>query len=283
MENAKQTKEAVQDYLYSKYLAEEEQSNKRPGSKTHVIKSLLGDKKNKDLISSNKPIEDIRNEIENQFKKATKISEAVQNYPHTPIGNCLRNNKEKYDKLKRKEINANEYEKSLSTSIIEAINISADVRFSRFKFFPRISLELLKRIYLKNGFNIFADEVTDGCGDMGIDAVFCAQDKRKFLETVAIQTKARLNEAAETGDKVIREFLGSLHVANASTGVFVSTSEIYKDAKEMTEKLRHFRFIGKKELIALMKEHQVGLIFDGEKIARLDEKEFKELLETPSV
>lgn len=261
----KQKKEGIKEYLYSKYLTDDEKKDKNPDSKANIIKSLLGIKKNKALIE-NGTIENIQNEIEEQFKKTAKISEKTEEYPATQIGNCLRNNQEKYNKFIRKQIVFDEYEKSLDNSIFEAINISGGVNFSK------ISLDLIKAVY--GHYDIFDDKVTDGGNDHGIDAEFSIKDELGYIEKFVIQAKTKQNDNASIGEKIVREFIGSMAAAKAAKGIFITNAEIHKDAKEIAKKINNLIFIDKVLLLKLIKKYKVGITYDDNGIARLDRKVF---------
>lgn len=261
----KQKKDSVRDYLYSKYLTDDEKKDKMPNSKANIIRSILGYKKNKELIEI-EDIEIVQNKIEEQFVKIAKISGKVDHYPTTPIGNCLRNHREKYQKRVANQLSAKDYEKSLVASINEAIYLSGGVNFSR------ISLELVKSAYPTQ--EVYDDKVTDGGNDHGIDAEFYVKDKLGFIDKIAIQAKIKQKTEASIGEKITREFLGSMLAAKATKGVIVSNATIHRESREIAKKVPNLMFVDKHSLISLMQEFKVGILLDNNKIPYLDDKLF---------
>lgn len=248
----KQKKESIKEYLYLKYLTDDEKIDRKPESKANIIKSILNDKKNKSLFDDITN-DDIQNKIESQFRKIANIPDQDNN-DNTPISNCLRNNKEKHSKLLKKEISEKNYNKSLDISIIEAINIAGGINFSR------LSLELIKKI-LGNK-NIIEDKVTDGGNDHGIDAELTLKDIFGFVEKIAIQAKTRQSDTSEIGEKVTREFIGSMLVAKADKGIFITNVKVHSEAKAIAKTVKNLLFIDKTELLHLIKKHKIGVIME---------------------
>lgn len=264
IESIKDKKAIVKDYIYSKYLTDDEKADKTSESKANIVKSILGYKEYKELWGE-WLIEDIKSRVEEQFKKIAKISD-VEEFPVTPIGNCLRNNREKYCKYKKKQINEDEYNKSLNASIVEAINLSGGVSFSK------LSLDLVKALYNDN--EVYDDKVTDGSKDHGIDAELFVKDKIGFVDKIVIQSKTKQNDSANIGEKITREFIGSMATAKASRGILIANAEIHKDARDIAKNVNNIIFVDKNLLIDLMKRYKIGIEVDSNGIAMLNTKTF---------
>lgn len=258
-----ESKKKIRDYLISKYLTDDEQKDKNDKSKMNLLKSIISDKINYQIIAEG-TFEDACAVIETKFKKYAKVGDAanaqsvgVQNklYPTTLIGNCLRNQYEKYNKITKKSMSQEEYDKELSRTVVEAINILGGT------FLEKLSLNLVKSIY---GSRVVdgTDKLIGGADDHGIDAEICLKDEVGFEDKIVIQAKTKKDDEAQIGEKIIREFVGSMILAGAKKGILITNAVIHKDARNFCRKsdeAGRLVFIDKNDLIKLMTKYNVGI------------------------
>lgn len=247
----KKKKRTIQDFLFKKYLTEAEMKDRSPNSKAVIIKKLLNEKHNVELIKT-RPLDDVEREIERQLKKIIEIKED-RLYPLTPIGNCLRNQREKFIFYKQNKISKAAYIKSLKDTLIEAINLLGGVHFSAF------SLKLIKAAY---GDRVIYDSITEGANDRGIDAYLICRDEIGFEEKIVIQAKIKKNQEASIGEKVMREFYGSLELFGANKGILITNANIHKDARDVVKNKTNIMCVDKDKLFELMQTYKVGVRFE---------------------
>jgi|GEM_PF-1616151 len=255
----RERRERVRDYLQAKYLTDDEKRDADPDARGNILKSILHDKRNTDILLG--APEYARECIEEKFIKAARIGEEKKpekEYPNTLIGNCLRNQHEKYKKLLAGKTTAFEYRKGLKNAVVEAVNILGGA------FLEKLSLDLVKAAY---GGRVVkgSDLLTGGADDHGIDAVLRVADELGLEERVVIQAKIKLNTEAYIGEKVIREFLGSIELAGAQKGVLITNSVIYAKARDYcraTRKTDHIAFIDGGEMFNMMSRYNIGIYKD---------------------
>ncbi|MFT5867498.1 MAG: restriction system protein [Gammaproteobacteria bacterium] len=112
-------------------------------------------------------------------------------------------------------------------------------------------------------------------GDGGIDGVI--QEDELGLDAVYIQAK-RYAPENKVGRPDIQKFVGSLTGESATKGVFVTTSDFSKEAREFIQKVQHrIVLINGRKLADLMISHNVGVrvrsIFE---VKSLDEDYFSD-------
>jgi|AGTN01.2.fsa_nt_gi Restriction endonuclease len=271
----KERKDVIREYLAAKYLTDDEKKATSKNAKVNILKSIINDKNNAAQIGEGS-IEDARARVEDKFVKAAKIdSEPVKEdpyglsaYPNTLIGNRLRNQKEKYGKFAENKLSQAQYKKELEKTIVEAINILGGA------FFETLSLDLIKRVYSAS---VIESEITGGSEDHGIDAVVKIKDDLGFEEKIVIQSKIKRNEDDTIGEKIIREFVGSMTFAGAEKGVLITNSKIHSKAKEFcktSSRARRLALIEKDGLIILMIRYMVGLKRDKNGVVVIDDNYF---------
>jgi restriction system protein len=110
-------------------------------------------------------------------------------------------------------------------------------------------------------------------GDGGIDGVI--QQDALGLDAIYIQAK-RYKDGSNIGPETIRGFIGSLAIARASKGVFVTSSKFTADAKKGAASTQHrIILIDGEELARLLVRHGVGVRDDRTiVIKKLDEDYF---------
>ncbi|GHU99718.1 hypothetical protein FACS1894211_05620 [Clostridia bacterium] len=256
----KERRDLIREYLTARYLTDDEKRDAGPAARGNILKSILNDRNNAGVIAYS-PIEYVREWAEEKFVKAARIGEEEnpkKDYPNTLIGNRLRNQYEKYRKLLAGELSEFEYRKELKNTVIEAVNILGGA------FLEKLSLSLIKAAY---GDKVVqgSDLLTGGADDHGIDAEVRVTDELGLEERIVIQAKIKLNSESYIGEKIIREFLGSIALAGAQKGVLITNSTIYGKARDYckgTRKIDHIALIGGDEMFGLMTRHKIGVYAD---------------------
>ncbi|MFH1077833.1 MAG: restriction endonuclease [Patescibacteria group bacterium] len=122
------------------------------------------------------------------------------------------------------------------------------------KFFEKLVVELLLKMGY-GGSRIDAGEAIGQSGDGGIDGII--KEDRLGLDVIYLQAK---RWEGVVGSKEIRNFVGSLVGKKATKGVFLTTSDFTKDAKEYIETVNHkVVLIDGEKLTQLMFEFNLGL------------------------
>src|SRR5690606_5112661 len=99
--------------------------------------------------------------------------------------------------------------------------------------------------------------LTKATGDGGIDGVI--SEDALGLDAVYIQAK-RYSSENTVGRPHIQQFIGSLTGESASKGVFVTTSEFSRDARDYIQKVQQrVVLINGQHLAQLMIQHGVGV------------------------
>ncbi len=138
--------------------------------------------------------------------------------------------------------------------------------------FEKLTLTLLERLGYGEG------RVVGRSGDGGIDVII--NQDTLGLEKVYVQAKRWKNNPV--GGPEIRNFSGSLQLRGASKGVFVTTSNCTKDARESAKQISQSNqtilLIDGQELASLMFDRDVGVITEQTyAIKKLDENYFTEI------
>jgi len=251
-----ESRSKVLEFLSQKYLTEDERKDKNAASKYTTLKSIIHDKNN--AAELNKPFEQSVEFVEAKFIKAAKIeTDSGAEFPNTPVGTLLRSQNEKYRQYIAKKIDKDSYTKQLAEAVTGIIHVMGGA------FFEKLSLDLIKAIY---GEHIVpeSDKVVGGSNDHGIDAELTVADSLGFQDKIVIQSK--LGGNGSSGEKAIREFMGSMQFANAQKGIFISASAIEAKTKDFVKSTsrtaRRLILIDKKELLVKMEEYGVGIIKD---------------------
>jgi restriction system protein len=122
--------------------------------------------------------------------------------------------------------------------------------------FERLILDLLTKMGYGAG-NLANSQMTKGSGDGGIDGII--NEDALGLDAVYIQAK-RYAEDNKVGRPALQAFVGSLTGEGANKGVFVTTSDFSKDAREYVDRVQHrIVLINGTRLARLMIQHEVGV------------------------
>lgn len=123
--------------------------------------------------------------------------------------------------------------------------------------FERLILDLLSAMGFGGG-DLSRTEMTQVTGDGGIDGII--HEDALGLDRVYLQAK-RYAVGNNVGSPAIYQFAGSLTARGAAKGVFVTTSDFTKDAKQVASGITQHRIvlIDGQELARLMIRYGVGV------------------------
>lgn len=127
------------------------------------------------------------------------------------------------------------------------------------EFFETFSFMLIKKLY---GSAIIKEHYAPGPDDDGVDGEFLIEDAVGFRENVMMQAKTKKNDKHSITTKILREYVGVMHIRGADKCIIISNSSIHKDAREQAKKLNNVMLIGDKELFELMKKTRFGITID---------------------
>ncbi|MBQ7386573.1 MAG: restriction endonuclease [Clostridia bacterium] len=102
------------------------------------------------------------------------------------------------------------------------------------EFFENYFMQLLKKYMIKHGRTVLECYVAGGADDGGIDGVIKTEDSLGFRETTMVQTKNRIDIVSETD---VRGFYGAVCAKRGTRGIFVTTSDFHRSAKEFLDAL----------------------------------------------
>lgn len=141
------------------------------------------------------------------------------------------------------------------------------------KFFEKLVVELLVKMGYGGSIKD-AGAVIGGSSDEGIDGVI--KEDRLGLDTIYIQAK-RWEDTTVSGSE-LQKFVGALEVKRANKGVFITTSNFAKSAKEYVERIgKQVVLIDGEELAELMIDYDIGVSrIVAYEIKRLDSDYFTE-------
>ena len=141
-------------------------------------------------------------------------------------------------------------------------------------FFEQVVVDLLIAMGY-GGSRREAGERLGQSGDMGIDGVI--REDTLGLDAIYLQAK-RWAPTRAVGRPDIQGFVGALHGARASKGVFITTSRFSREAREYAESVTpRVVLIDGRELASLMIDHGVGVVARQQyMVKRLDEDYFVE-------
>lgn len=125
------------------------------------------------------------------------------------------------------------------------------------------------------GENVGSAAAIGKSGDGGLDGVI--DQDALGLDRVYIQAK-RFEPGTSVGPNAIRDFFGSLDIAKAAKGLFITTSSFSKQAVETADRLgKRIVLIDGERLAALMIRHDVGVrIAQTFHVKKIDEDFFLE-------
>ena len=122
--------------------------------------------------------------------------------------------------------------------------------------FERLILDLLTKMGYGAG-NLANSQLTKASGDGGIDGII--NEDALGLDAVYIQAKKYAPES-KVGRPALQAFVGSLTGEGANKGVFVTTSDFSKEARDYLNKVQHrIVLINGDRLARLMIQHEVGV------------------------
>jgi len=140
-----------------------------------------------------------------------------------------------------------------SALIDELLSLLLEVTPQRFE---RIILDLLAAMGYGGG-RIESGSMTPITGDGGIDGII--NEDALGLDAVYVQAK-RYAPGNKVSRPDIQRFIGSLTGEGATKGVFVTTSDFSREAREYIQKVQHrVVLIDGRRLASLMIEHEVGV------------------------
>ena len=143
---------------------------------------------------------------------------------------------------------------------------------------PAFFERLIVRLLIAMGFGGQVDATAEALGRSGDDGVDGVIDQDALgLDRVYLQAK-RYGPGNPVGPGAIRDFFGSLDIAKASKGVFITTSTFSKSAQDTAGRLgKRIVLIDGDQLAALMIRYDVGVrIEETFHIKKIDEDYFLE-------
>lgn len=121
-------------------------------------------------------------------------------------------------------------------------------------FFERLVIRLLVKMGYGGGLKQAA-EVVGGSGDEGIDGII--NEDKLGLDVIYIQAK---QWTTPVGRPEIQKFVGALHGKRAKKGIFITSSEFTREARDYVTHLEpRVVLIDGKTMARLMVEHDVGM------------------------
>jgi len=141
-------------------------------------------------------------------------------------------------------------------------------------FFERAVVDLLRAMGY-GGSVEDASALLGGPGDGGVDGAI--KEDTLGLDTVYVQAK-KWAEGRTVGDREIRDFIGALQLQRARKGVFFTTSDFTKSARDSaTRSESRVVLINGKKLAELMVDYKVGVsVTSTLELKRLDSDYFEE-------
>ena len=137
-----------------------------------------------------------------------------------------------------------------------AENLLAQVQAITPVQFERLILDLLTKMGYGAG-NLANSQMTKASGDGGIDGII--NEDALGLDAVYIQAKKYAPDS-KVGRPALQAFVGSLTGEGANKGVFVTTSDFSKEARDYLNKVQHrIVLINGDRLARLMIQHEVGV------------------------
>jgi restriction system protein len=154
--------------------------------------------------------------------------------------------------------------------------VAADLLARVLKQPPVFLEQLVLRLLVKMGYGGLETpaEHLGGPGDAGLDGLIRLD--KLGLDVVYVQAKRYTDR--HVGRPDIQAFVGALHGAQASRGIFITTSRFSSDARDYAERVNaRLVLIDGPELAALMIEHDCGVIVEESFVLkRVDENFFEE-------
>ena len=161
-----------------------------------------------------------------------------------------------------------EIQDRLKTALLERIKNNPP------KFFEELVLDLL--VEMGYGDSRADAEAVGGSGDGGIDGII--KEDELGLDRIYVQAKRWANNV---GVKDIRSFTGALESTGARKGIFITTSDFTKPAKDFVETItsKQIILINSDQLAQFMIKHNVGvLVVDVYEIKQIDLSYFPDII-----
>ncbi len=141
------------------------------------------------------------------------------------------------------------YQESLINDLLEKIRGTSPA------FFERLVIQLLVAMGYGGGL-MQATAIVGGSGDEGIDGII--NEDKLGLDVIYIQAKQWTNQV---GRPEIQKFVGALHGKRAKKGVFITSSEFTREARDYINHLEpRVVLIDGKTMAHLMVEFNVGVM-----------------------
>lgn len=143
---------------------------------------------------------------------------------------------------------------------------------------PAFFEELIVQLFVAMGYGGSSEEAGQALGRSGDDGVDGVIDQDVLgVDQVYIQAK-RYAEGNKVGSGAIRDFFGALSLKKAQKGVFVTTSDFSRSAKETAQGLgSRIVLVNGIELARLTLRHNIGCRTESNlELKRLDEEFFEE-------
>jgi restriction system protein len=143
-----------------------------------------------------------------------------------------------------------EIEASLASDLLSAVQGMSPTRFEQ------LIVDLLLAMGYGGGDRAMGDRIGKS-GDGGIDGVI--NEDKLGLDAVYVQAK-RYAPDAKVGRPALQAFVGSLTGEGANKGVFVTTSDFSREARDYLNRVQHRIVLINGELLSrLMIQHEVGV------------------------
>jgi restriction system protein len=179
-----------------------------------------------------------------------------------------------FDRTSREDLSPREAIEDVIDSAHSAV--AADLLARVLKQSPAFLEQLVLRLLVKMGYGGLETptEHLGAPGDAGLDGLICLDPLG--LDVVYVQAKRYTDR--HVGRPDIQAFVGALHGAQATRGVFITTSRFSADARDYAERVNaRLVLIDGPELAALMIEHDCGVIVEESFVLKqVDENFFEE-------
>jgi restriction system protein len=154
--------------------------------------------------------------------------------------------------------------------------VAADLLARVIKQSPAFLEQLVLQLLVKMGYGGLeaATEHLGAPGDAGLDGLI----RLDVLGLDVVYVQAKRYADRHVGRPDIQAFVGALHGAQATRGVFITTSRFSSDARDYAERVNaRLVLIDGPELAALMIEHNCGVVVEESFVLkRVDENFFEE-------
>ncbi|MFA5006544.1 MAG: restriction endonuclease [Candidatus Izemoplasmatales bacterium] len=185
-------------------------------------------------------------------KKAEPEPQGEPAFPIESIDRLIRETAAKHALCVSGKLSRERYEKVL---LLAVSHLFADAE----EFFENFSFQLIKRLY---GTAVIDQKFTPGPEDEGVDGEIVVEDPAGYRETIMMQAKTKKNDKASISMKVLREYVGVMHLRGADKVLIISNSTITKDAKEKSKRLKYVKLVDVRELVEWMKKTRFGLVVE---------------------